>query len=341
MKRLWLLLIVILSVGMLSPAYSQEPTDSEATEEDTMSPGEEAGNTADNSMQDQGQVMQVGAAMYKDSAGNLYANSRQYFRLNASDDLSRIEYTEYKIDDSSFRRYQGPINIEDEGPHTIVYRSVDRAGNQEVDRVYNVTIDNTAPVVAVVPARPFVQKDGKTYTSPGNTFTIRANDKYSGIKSIKYGVNSSELRTYEKNASIQLTESGSQLIQWRAEDNLGNTTVDGSQLVEVDGDKPTVVIKPTQPLIHVGETRYARRNTGFDVTGKDEGSGISQIMVRIDDSDEWQTYSDTIYFDTEEAHSIEAKAVDAVGNESEVVRSEFVVDDNPPQTELQPVEGES
>ena len=58
------------------------------------------------------------------------------------------------------------------------------------------------------------------------------------------------------------------------------------------------------------------------------------IMVRIDGSEEWQTYTDTIYFDTEKEHSIEAKAIDAVGNESEIVSSRFIVDDNPPTTKL-------
>ena len=272
--------------------------------------------------------------LWTDANGNIYANSKVKFILEASDDLSDIEYIEYRMDDAkSFIKYKGPFTIAQEGPHVIVYRSVDRAGNHEVDHVYNVTIDNKGPDVNILPAKPFVNLSGKLYTSPGNTFTIRTIDALAGIKSVEYGVNTSALRGYSKNEAIQLTDSGSQLIQYKATDNLQNATV-GSLLVQVDAGKPTVTVSPSQPLIAVDNKLYARRNTGFDVNAQDLGSGVAMIMVRIDGSEEWQTYTDTIYFDTEKEHSIEAKAIDAVGNESEIVSSRFIVDDNPPTTKL-------
>lgn len=338
MKRLWIFVTIILSVTLLNPALAQdEGTGDAGAEEESLSPGEEPG--AEEMGTDEAPAESVSeedgtGVIWKDKNGNIYANSRVKFILEARDDLSDVEFIEYKMDDGrDFLKYKGPFSISEEGPHTIVYRSVDRAGNREIERVYNVTIDNTGPSVRVLPGKPFVNVDGKLFTAPGNTFTIRTVDELSGIKKVEYGVNTSALGGYGQNESVQLTDEGSQLIQYRAVDNLDNRTV-GSMLVEVDADKPTVEVKPTQPLIKVDDKLYARRNTGFKVDAQDKGSGITMIMVRIDGNEEWQTYSDTIFFDTEQAHSIEAKAIDAVGNESAIVKSSFIVDDNPPITEL-------
>ena len=147
-------------------------------------------------------------------------------------------------------------------------------------------------------------------------------------------MNSSSREKYEEGRVVQLSDPGSQLIQYEALDNLGNRTLGGSILVDVDNTRPKIAIQPTQPLRQVNGDRYARRSTGFRVTAEDDGAGIAQVMVRIDGAQEWQAYNNTLYFAVETEHTVEAKAVDAVGNESEVVVSRFKVDDNPPITKL-------
>lgn len=339
-NRLWFILTILLSITMLNPAFSQ--TGEEAAEDEAITPGEESTETKTDSTTEtttNEEASSMEAKLWKDpKTGTIFANSAQKFKLTATDDLSKLDYTEYRINNGSYRKYTGPISIPQEGPHSIVYRSIDKAGNVEVDRVYNVVIDNSNPEVQVIPSKPFVKKAGSLYTSPGNSFTIRATDKYSGLKSIKYSVNGTEMKDYQKNDAIKLTENGSQLIKYEAVDNLGNQRVGGtSVLVNVDGSKPKVEIKPSQQLMNVGDKKYAKRATGFIVDATDEGAGIEQVLVKIDGSKEWQTYTDSIFFDTEQPHSIEAKAIDSVGNESNIVRLDFIVDDNPPSTEIEPV----
>lgn len=269
-------------------------------------------------------------------SGVNFSNSKTTFALKASDTLSEVDYIEYKINEGSFQKYQGPFNLSEEGPHTIVYRGVDKAGNRETDRVFNVTVDNIAPQVTLLPGMAFIVKDGKSFTAPGNSLTIRVQDDYSGVKSVKYSINSGTMSDYTGEV-LRLSEPGTHLVNYSAEDNLGNKMNAGNLLVEVDAEKPTVELAPTHPLVTIGAKKFARRNTGFRVTAMDSGSGVTNILIRLDGSQEWQTYSDVLKFDTEKEHSIEAKAVDAVGNESEVKKITFIVDDNPPKTELAPV----
>ena len=268
-------------------------------------------------------------------SSQLYANSHVRFTLTAVDNVSRTDYIEYKDNDGDIIRYASPFTLAKEGPHNIVYHAVDRAGNREFDHTFNVIIDDSAPEVDLIPARAFVDRNGRHYTSLGNTFTIRAFDRYSGIKSVSYSVNSGAKTEYVDGNTIQLSQAGPQLIQYDAVDNLNNSTKGSSVLVEVDDTRPTVTIRPTQPLRLVDGASYARRATGFNVIGEDSMSGIAQIMVRIDGSQQWQAYNGTLYFTTETEHSIEAKAVDGVGNESSIVSTKFKVDDNPPITNIE------
>lgn len=338
MNRIWMLASLAALLTLITPAYSQRTN--------TLSPGEEGGAQKPPATTEQKPgatntpaattpaATSAPAVLWKNpQSGDQYATSSVKFVLESRDNISEVDYIEYKIDNSEFRRYAGPITIPEQGPHTITYRSVDKAGNREVDRIYSVTIDDNGPLVRVLPAAAFVTRDGKNYTPPSNTFTIRASDEFSGVKEVLYGVNSSELKAYREGEAVQITASGTQLINFQGVDNLGNKTT-GSVLVEVDADKPVVEIKPTQPLTKVDQRQYARRNTGFRVEATDLGSGIQTIMVRIDGAQEWQAYSDVIFFDAEKEHVIEARAIDAVGNESEIKTLRFVVDDNPPTTEL-------
>ena len=335
MKRYFLVIaITVVSLLVLNPVFSQsEPGDekTEKTTEESTTPGEEP-ETGEKSEKKEN----TRATLWTDKNGNQFANSNVRFNLVSTDALSDVDFIEYKIDKNEFVKYSGPITLQEDGQHTIIYRSVDKAGNREVDQVFNVTIDNTAPQIRIFPAKPFHKKDGKNYTHPGNFFTLHVTDNFSGVKSIEYSVNSNELKSYEGDV-INLKNAGTQFVRYRAVDNLGNKTEDGTLVIEVDSEQPTVEIIASSQLFKVGETSYARRTTGFSVKGTDNGAGVTQIMVRLDGASEWQTYSDTIFFDTEKEHKIEAKAIDAVGNESEVKAVSFTVDDNPPITKIQPV----
>lgn len=332
MKRFFIAITVI-SLLVFNPLFSQTETGEEKTEttEESNTPGEEP-ETGETTKKNEN----TKASMWTDKNGNQYANSNVRFNLVSSDSLSDVDYIEYKIDKNEFVKYSGPITLQEDGPHTIVYRSVDKAGNKEVDQVFNITIDNTAPQIRIFPAKPFHKKDGKNYTHPGNFFTLHVTDNFSGVKTIEYSVNSNELQGYEGDV-INLSNAGTQFVRYRAEDNLGNKTEDGTLVIEVDSEKPTVEIIPSSQLFKVGETSYARRTTGFTIRGTDSGAGVTQVMIRLDGASEWQTYSEPIFFDTEKEHKIEAKVVDAVGNESEVKSISFTVDDNPPVTKIQPI----
>ncbi|WP_371477064.1 OmpL47-type beta-barrel domain-containing protein [Kitasatospora sp. NBC_00315] len=61
--------------------------------------------------------------------------------LSATDDISGVALTEYNLDGTGWTTYTGPITVRGQGRHELLYRSVDRAQNQEADQRLVLPID--------------------------------------------------------------------------------------------------------------------------------------------------------------------------------------------------------
>lgn len=60
--------------------------------------------------------------------------------LNATDDMSGVDYTMYKLDDGDYQTYSDPFIVAEDGDHTLNYYSVDLAGNIEDEQTCTFTI---------------------------------------------------------------------------------------------------------------------------------------------------------------------------------------------------------
>jgi hypothetical protein len=81
--------------------------------------------------------------------------------LTAYDEESGVNYTKYKLDEGSWTEYTTPFVVSEEGNHTLIYYSVDNAGNKEDDNTVDFTIWYT-------PSAPTV--DGPTMGRVRNTY---------------------------------------------------------------------------------------------------------------------------------------------------------------------------
>ncbi len=274
--------------------------------------------------------------LYNDGRMN-YATSATKFQLTAADSLSNIDYIEYRIDDSPFMRYNEPFSIDQEGPRRIVYRAVDKAGNREADNVFMVTIDNTPPTVTANLNGPSYPRDGVTYVSTSTKIELYAKDVYSGVKKIEYAINDGD---FVEGNSIVLDQPGRQRVRYRASDNLNNVSAEqqiATMLLDVDNTTPTVAIRTSRRPVEFEGKKYALRDTIYTVEAVDEGAGIDKILVRIDGEGDFQPYTTPIQFSNEGPHSIEAKAIDRVGNESEIAKLDIITDDDPPTSSIKVV----
>lgn len=348
-KGLLALFLITGIVSVYAQNAAEDPQETEAAEEnakenitsDEESPNVESEKEGEStSTESSDQAEKEGKASSK---GNIYsdgkvtyATSAAMFKLNAEDSLSTLKHIEYKIDDKNYQIYSEPfqLNNVEEGRHTITYRGVDKVGNKEPDNVYAVIIDNTAPEVVVSMNEGFYKGD-QLFAKANASIELKASDRYSGVKDIKYALNGAGKVSYSD--KIVFEKSGLQSVIYSGCDNVGNISSDKKFIVFIDNKAPEVTIKTSQPLSEINGKKYSIKENSFSLEAKDTDSGVGQILVKIDGDEEFKPYTTVINFSEEGDHKIEAKAIDNVGNESEVAVLEVIIDNNPPKTMIETV----
>ncbi|MDH5716063.1 MAG: hypothetical protein OEZ22_00320 [Spirochaetia bacterium] len=312
------------------PTETTEVAPSETNEE---VPVEQVSETTMESPE--GETATASGMIYSDGK-TTYATSGTKFSLDSHDQLSALKLVEYKVGDNSFQRYEAPIFIEQEGKHRILFRGIDNVGNQEPESVYLVVIDNTAPEISVVTDPVLVvDSSGRAFGPSNVNIDLKVIDNYSGVKKMEYSLDGGAYQEYA--GPINLSEVGYHQLKYRAIDNLGNQSTEKSISLEIDANAPKVSIQSERRLIQLGEQQFTSRDNIFKINVMDEESGIQQILVKVDGEADFRPYTNPIRFELEGNHTIEAKAIDRVGNQTETRRLDFIVDDNPPKTSIKPV----
>ncbi|MDA3899468.1 MAG: hypothetical protein PF637_03000 [Spirochaetes bacterium] len=310
-----------------------------------------------------GDVTPVGGATMTDSAPttttaskgktyfdgvNTYANSMVMFKLDTSDNFmsDKIMYT---IDDIGETEYASPFSIADEGRHNIKYWGVDKIGNIENPQVFSIFIDNTAPETVVTTDEPVWEVAGKYYISETNSVSITGRDTMSGLNNIQYALDGMSYTGYS--TSFKFTTEGDVDFRIRSEDNVGNVTdefrvylpdvsgtptsmVRSSLSFYVDKTAPTVAIAADRPFLERKGKNVAGVDYNYSITADDTESGVREILYRLDGKGAFRKYDGTFNITTNGDHFIEARAIDNVGNRSEIVIISIFVDVIPPASTI-------
>ncbi len=266
----------------------------------------------------------------------IFVNSKTTFELKATDDNTQVEYIEYKINGGEFQKYSTPISLSDEGQATINYRAVDKAENKEPLKALIVVVDNTNPTVTIAPSEPPFVVEGKNFASIKTTYSFKADDKVSGVKKIEYQIDNDAKQDYT-NQAIKIEKSGMHVVKFSATDNAGNTSNESTFIINVDDGKPTVELKESIPLLTVDGKNYSKKGTTFSAKATDNESGVFKVLVKIDAATDFTPYTEPISITGQGEHNIEAKAIDNVGNESEVKKITFFADVTPPTTTIRTI----
>lgn len=279
-------------------------------------------------------------AAEKKTAGSIYNNgkmdfatSKITFSLTSQDALSDIKSLMFKVDAGTYAEYKSPISIQDEGLHTIYYYSIDNVGNQAAEASYSVFIDNTAPEVMLVSSTKLFSKDSKLYAPGSAEFTINANDIGSGLKSTEYSLDTGAYTPYT--APITVNTTGEHTIKYKAVDNLGNASSEKSLAVFIDSNKPLVKVTPSGTFFEKDGKKIAPASFQYSIEATDTESQVAEVLVSVDGG-KFVLYESPLVLSSEGEHTIKAKAIDNVGNESDEVALTVTVDSTPPKVELKP-----
>ena len=257
--------------------------------------------------------LSVGTPKYTAGDGSLYGSSSSVVTVSATDDLSGVALTEYRIDNGAWSRYSA-FTVSTEGTHTISYRSRDQVTNLEADKSLALIIDNTAPkTTAAVSGSEYSAADGKLFVAGGSEIIFEATDASSGVARSEYRIDEKSWERYA--GPVLLATEGTHSIGYRSIDNVENTEKDGSFVLTVDATPPVTTISATEPLLE-GQVNAVSPSIFFTLSAADNLSGLRVTSYRIDDG-AWQTYTGSFSLKDglSGVHTVLFKSVDNVQNE--------------------------
>ena len=70
--------------------------------------------------------------------------------LSATDNLSGVATTQYRLDGGSWQTYTGPFPVSVDGIHSVDFYSTDNAGNVEAMHTQAIKVDQTKPILTAI-----------------------------------------------------------------------------------------------------------------------------------------------------------------------------------------------
>ena len=155
--------------------------------------------------------------------------------LVASDNLSGLASTFYRIDGSSAQTYTTAFSVSNDGVHNVEFWSVDVAGNSETHQTRIVKIDATAPTTQ---ASVSGAAGANGWYSSAVQVSLSSSDNVSGVQNSYYRIDGGAIQTYS--GPFTLSAAGEHMVDYLSVDNTNNTEVPHSLVVKIDTSAPLV-----------------------------------------------------------------------------------------------------
>lgn len=323
-KLVSVLLFMVAVVGFgqqtTAPDFPNEASSQSTTQENVVTP--------------ERPVQATGSVVYNDGKVD-YVGANAKFVITAEDKGSGVKAIYIMVDNSLSGKYVDPITFATEGKHTIGYRVEDNVGNLSAFKMYEVVVDLSAPETKIATDKKVVAIGDALYVGKDTSFTIVANDKYSGVKSVEYAIGEGTFVAY--NAAFALpAQNGLHTIRYRATDNVGNVSEVKTYTVYLDLNAPKVELSVDPAAFEKDGVKYVPAGARVSVSATDAETGIAEVLYSLDGGD-YVAYNFPVVLSAG-THTIKVKAVDLVGNVSEEVSLTLVVDAEEPTGSLVPAQ---
>ena len=321
-----MVILFVFAFGLVS--YAQDTTDTKDTAETT-----EVVKTEETKKE----VSAASGFLYNDGTTN-YVSLGIKFQIDATDQLSGVKKVYYITDlDNAFNVYLNPFgSFITEGKHYIAYKVEDNVGNFSAIKYFEFIMDLTAPETSISTDKPIVKLGDTIYLSAKHNFTLYAIDKLSGLKSLEYQINNDAFGAYAAPFALNGLTTGVHRINFKATDNVGNVSATTQYTFFLDNNAPTVNFDVEPVIFEKDGKKYVSSKSLVKISAQDNETGIAQILFSIDGG-EYKEYKYPIEKLQNGDHTIKAKAIDLVGNESPEVELVVSVDNESPEGKIVPI----
>lgn len=170
--------------------------------------------------------------------------------LSATDDLSGVDETLYRIDGGAWQSYAGSFVVSGDGTHSVDYYSTDVAGNEEAMESIEIKIDTLPPITSHELSG--VEGNAGWWVSDVTVTLSAADDtnlttEVSGVDLTKYRINGGEWTVYS--APFVIHEDGVHVVDFYSVDVTGNEEETNSIEIKVDQTPPEITTLAVAPEV--------------------------------------------------------------------------------------------
>lgn len=297
--------------------------------------------------------------------GDKWVTSNSEFHLIATDDLSGVNKTYYRIwhngtwnpahgvgINNEFMEYRVSFYLSGEGKHYLEYYSTDKACN--VEDIQNQThyIDDSSPETILEFGLPNYIEDDNVAVTSDTTIYLNATDYptyASQVKEIWYDYGDGWKVVPGNKATFTIPDECIHTVQWYALDNLGNAETINSKEINIDNTPPVTSEETGEPKYWDENIEWLNKSSPIWLNATDQpascSTGIDYIHYEIwwdNDNDgtvetklkEEKVYNETATFNLEEEclHEIRWYAVDLIGHMEETHYQQYKVENTPPNS---------
>ena len=256
----------------------------------------------------------------------VYFSGRTKLKLTAVDNKVGVKEIRYSIDGGDFDKYDQPFYLPSvSGEHTVRYYSIDNMENQSASSaggfeefkhtVNKIYVDLTGPSLSNRILGQQTTRNDTLLIGPSSRIRLSASDGESGLKSVTYSINR-ETAENPYSDPFSITEEGPYTLEYFGYDNVNNRNVD-EFFFQVDATAPDIFFQFTVGSINTREgLDVYPSDAGLFIAATDRKAGLANIYYSINGGAE-KAYGNLINgLRRNKQHTIKARAIDRLGNES-------------------------
>jgi len=242
--------------------------------------------------------------------GKRYYGDDLKIELVGEDELSGVDKIYYSINGKNFTLYENFIIFEAGIDIDLKFYSVDNVGNVEKiselsydydNNNFNFGIDNSPPKTYI--------GDVNILLSPNDVINLISEDIDGvGVNSTYYNFDSTEFIKYIEPIKLNKLNDGEHILWYFSNDWINNKENENIFEFYLDAIPPEIFVNEE---IIKNELTNLRKIT---LTAIDNKSGVSKIMVQLNNVDKFKEYTKPFFIDITD-QELKIKVIDVVGNE--------------------------
>jgi hypothetical protein len=261
--------------------------------------------------------------------GTQFVGPKTKLLLTAYDNLSGVNNIFWRNGDGKASAYTSPLSFSNGDNFNLSISSRDHVGNEEPWNKIEFKLDKIAPISdANVKGNSF-KKGNQLFLDKGSFISLDAKDDGSGIKRIEYVINNGGIKSYKDKIALEERKTS---LKYRAVDNVGNEEEWKNVTVYLDADAPNLASSEDGVFRKIAGKYYARPGFKVSVNLSDPSSGPNSLV--IDGKEPQIKTSEQFLFDKQGTFDLMVRGLDKVGNVSNTLFYNIVIDKEAPKTEL-------